>query len=221
MDKINMDKIKIEDNTYLPLQDEPVFMEHQDLVENQNIYITSDEKAKEGDWGYIPFQGGNVKLVGKYFADDWKKIILTTDQDLINNGVQAIDDEFLEWFVKNPSCDEIYVNKIESFDFGIDKYVYNYKIIIPKEEPELTNICIKCGVDLHNTTAFICQEHPKNCKGIHISEETLREWADKEEPKQERSYSEEDLDAFRKFMIQEQNFSKSCLDVFVEQLKKK
>lgn len=34
-------------------------------------------------------------------------------------------------------------------------------------------------------------------------------------------YSEEDLDAFRKFMIQEQNFSKSCLDVFVEQLKKK
>lgn len=34
-------------------------------------------------------------------------------------------------------------------------------------------------------------------------------------------YSEEDLDAFRKFMIQEQNFSKSCLDVFVEQFKKK
>ena len=34
-------------------------------------------------------------------------------------------------------------------------------------------------------------------------------------------YSEEDLDAFRKFMIQEQNFSKSCLDVFVEQLKNK
>jgi hypothetical protein len=37
----------------------------------------------------------------------------------------------------------------------------------------------------------------------------------------ERMYSEEDLDAFRKFMIQEQNFSKSCLDVFVEQFKKK
>lgn len=34
-------------------------------------------------------------------------------------------------------------------------------------------------------------------------------------------YSEEDLDAFRKFMIQEQNFSKSCLDVFVKQFKNK
>lgn len=37
---------------------------------------------------------------------------------------------------------------------------------------------------------------------------------------QEQMYSEEDLDVFRKFMIQEQNFSKSCLDVFVEKFKK-
>jgi len=37
----------------------------------------------------------------------------------------------------------------------------------------------------------------------------------------ERMYSEEDLDTFRKFMIQEQNFSKSCLDVFIKQFKKK
>jgi hypothetical protein len=34
-------------------------------------------------------------------------------------------------------------------------------------------------------------------------------------------FSEEDLDMLRKFMIQEQNFSKSCLDVFIEQFKKK
>ena len=34
-------------------------------------------------------------------------------------------------------------------------------------------------------------------------------------------YSEEDLDMFRKFMIQEQNFSKSCLDVFIEKFKNK
>jgi hypothetical protein len=30
-----------------------------------------------------------------------KKIILTTDLDLIKDGVQSIDNEFLEWFVKN------------------------------------------------------------------------------------------------------------------------
>ena len=37
--------------------------------------IVSDEQAKENDWGYIPFQRGEVKLVGKYFADDWRKVI--------------------------------------------------------------------------------------------------------------------------------------------------
>ena len=38
-----------------------------------------------------------------------KKIILTTDQDLIKDGVQAIEDEFLQWFVKNPSCEWVEV----------------------------------------------------------------------------------------------------------------
>ena len=143
-----------EDNTYLPLQDEPVFMEHQDLVENQNIYITSDEKAKEGDWGYIPFQGGNVKLVGKYFADDWKKIILTTDGDLIKDGVQEIDNEFLEWFVKNPSCEEVevadYVNVL--FD---DKVFHMYKIIIPIEpKQETLDEAIERLIKLNRQDAF-------------------------------------------------------------------
>jgi len=48
-----------------------------------------------------------------------------------------------------------------------------------KQEIKLKNICIKCGVDLYSTPAFICQEHPLNCKGIHLSEETLRERANK------------------------------------------
>ena len=101
----------------------------------QNIYITSDEEAKEGDWGYIPFQGGDVKLVGKYFADDWKKIILTTDQELIEDGVQAIDDEFLEWFVKNPSCEEVEVKDVfKSSPIGFGNTFDYYKIIIPSEE---------------------------------------------------------------------------------------
>ena len=118
------------------------------IMQFQNIYITSDEQAKEGDWGYIPFQGGDVKLVGKYFADDWKKIILTTDQSL--DGVQPIDDEFLEWFVKNPSCEEVKwsaypispngnivaTNRPYPFEGLISNFKIEYKIIIPKEERE-------------------------------------------------------------------------------------
>ena len=75
--------------------------------------------------------------------EDVKKIILTTDQDLIKDGVQAIPDEFLEWFVKNPSCKKVELqcsgrNCIE--DFGCTKKVCfgikALKIIIPQEEIE-------------------------------------------------------------------------------------
>ena len=63
---------------------------------NQNIYITNDEEIKEGDW--ILFQGILTKaLKGEKFSGK-EKVILTTDPDLIKDGVQAIPDEFLEWF---------------------------------------------------------------------------------------------------------------------------
>jgi hypothetical protein len=119
-------------------------------VEGRNIYITNDEEIKEGEYQLFNplgnFNNAKVSKAERLLESDGrrKKIILTTDKDLIKDGVQAIDDEFIEWFVKNPSCDEIYVNKIESFDFGIDKYVYNYKIIIPKEQPKQDWYCPKC-----------------------------------------------------------------------------
>ena len=83
---------------------------------NQNIYITSDEEIKEGDWYYdtkdleslVPIYQRSQNLK---FYSGCKKIILTTDGDLISNGVQAIDDEFLEWFVKNPSCEKVEVKR--------------------------------------------------------------------------------------------------------------
>jgi len=115
----------------------------------QNIYITNSEEIKEGDWYYLP----RTNSVHKCVEDPTElnlerrlgvaKIIITTDQSL--DGVQAIDDEFLEWFVKNPSCEEV---KIESWkiDKEWDKVhtqfnpIYpqktKYKIIIPKEEPK-------------------------------------------------------------------------------------
>jgi hypothetical protein len=78
------------------------------LNQNQNIYITSDEEIKEGDWCLSKLN--KAVRFGKNFTT-WlyKKIILTTDPDLIAEGVQSIDDEFLEWFVKNPSCERVEV----------------------------------------------------------------------------------------------------------------
>jgi hypothetical protein len=97
---------------------------------NHNIYITSDEEIKEGDWVITPTN--DIIQWAKVFQPYGKKIILTTDQDLFNEGVQPIDDEFLEWFVKNPSCEEV---KIENgWGLDIDIETPYHKIIIPKEE---------------------------------------------------------------------------------------
>ena len=108
-------------------------------VLKQYIYITNDEEIKEGDWFYDN-DGELCKYTSDYTVDpntweDNKKIILTTDQDLIKDGIQAIDDEFLEWFIKNPSCE--YVEVSEDY-FKLSNMVYghnteHYKIIIPKE----------------------------------------------------------------------------------------
>lgn len=130
--------------------------------ENKNIYITSDEEIKEGDWCYqVEINDGKVdKCYDVTLYHTWtnngvdktrkfKKIILTTDQDLIKDGVQVIDDEFLEWFVNNPSCEEVEVVEDIKY-FNIDElrerhikrlpHLYSekiaYKIIIPKPKQE-------------------------------------------------------------------------------------
>jgi hypothetical protein len=47
---------------------------------SEGFIVTSNEQAKEGELGYINFQGGDVKIAGKYFADVWKKVIAQQDQ---------------------------------------------------------------------------------------------------------------------------------------------
>jgi hypothetical protein len=133
---------------------------------NQNIYITSDEKPNGEDWfirdGYLHRRSNYTK-----YKEVDKKIILTTDPDLIKDGVQSIDDEFLEWFVKNPSCEEVELEREhdDSVPYPKMRFVKPFKIIIPQEKPKSS--CPKC-----RTTDF------DNCHSIHCP---MR----KEEPKQE------------------------------------
>ena len=135
----------------------------QGLCKNQNIYVTNDENIKEGCYvisTYDKWRGdGKLKpQIGKileihddyYLIDSFNgdtdnkwgkghslKIILTTDLDLIKDGVQAIDDEFLEWFVKNPSCEFVEVEKIRVISYSFPRNAYDkYRITIPKEEPK-------------------------------------------------------------------------------------
>jgi hypothetical protein len=85
-------------------------VKYRDYAKSQHIYIPSDEKPKEGDWVITPTN--DIIQWAKVFQPIGKKIILTTDPTLIADGVQAIDDEFLQWFIKNPSCVFVEVSKI-------------------------------------------------------------------------------------------------------------
>ena len=123
----------------------------------KELFITSEEEIKEGDWCIMTNDYGDNYLVrvislkcigGKEIRvqlllngkentpllEKCEKIILTTDQDL--DGVQAIDDEFLEWFVKNSSCESVEIRYTVDFN---SKAV----IIIPKEEPKYISIIEK------------------------------------------------------------------------------
>jgi hypothetical protein len=160
-------------------------------VEGRNIYITNDEEIKEGDWfiyknEIIHRDKGKIDSMWVDAVKNGKKIILTTDQDLIKDGIQAIDDEFLEWFVKNPSCEWVDV-KYQYWKEINDVGKYTYKIIIPQEEPKMiecyfipTNntssatICGNCGKEkfLHTIgSGILTKEEPK--------QETLEETAER------------------------------------------
>lgn len=150
-------------NIHVLKTDKPSRLYLSDYTTGQHIYITSDEEIKEGcldlikyknhtlGW-YLMIKNNSTVLIkydgsGLYFNTETTKIfkiILTTDGDLIKDGIQAIDDEFLEWFIKNPSCEEVDIKKIYLSNDGQWKEVLlpsewevNTKVkllIIPKEE---------------------------------------------------------------------------------------
>lgn len=138
--------------TFHLLYSEEYFQPHE-------IYITSDEKPKEGDYAYHKIFGAGkiVKIKGEdcfvsikrgtndgIVTTPWKrnipgikKIVLSTDLELIKDKVQAIEDTFLDWFIENPTCEFVDIEKVTVIDYNFPRNVfYNYRIIIPKQEPK-------------------------------------------------------------------------------------
>jgi hypothetical protein len=122
-----------------------------------NICITDDSEIKDGEYG-LSRLGEIIKFHSGYDYRYYAKIILTTDQDLIKDGVQAIPDDFLEWFVKNPSCDSV---DIKTFRNPNGKIVC-YKITIPQEEPKFED-SIENSINIMSiaNSMFSKKEEPK------------------------------------------------------------
>jgi hypothetical protein len=134
-------------------------------IENR-IYITSDEEIKEGDWYYLLKEDKIAKCpkILNLFSvtPEWtQKIILTTDADLVADGIQYINFETLQWLVENPSCE--YVKVIEIFDcayvggFLATETKVGYEIIIPKDRtttPEIKKETIEEAAERYEETDF-------------------------------------------------------------------
>lgn len=148
---------------------------------NKNIYITYDEEIREGDWclynknhnyndpNWEMFKCSKIESEEMHPISNGKlllwmnKIILTTDQDLIEDGVQSIDDEFLEWFVKNPSCEEVETKLIwheSKYNTNIGHTTYEI-ITFRKESKEDCFLLSKCickepGFDVMKGLCKVC-----------------------------------------------------------------
>jgi hypothetical protein len=171
---------------------------------NQYVYITSDSEII----GWYIYEDKLLHISknhSKYELLYGKPVILTTDPELIGNGVQPIPYEFLQWFVNNPTCEEVKVEHGVIDVKGGLEFAFNvgYKIIIPKQEMlEENEFCHYSG--LPSPAAYATQE-----------------------PKEEKKYSEEDFKLFARQYYREIKMDKSNLlwedlaDKCLEQFKNK
>ena len=92
---------------------------HTDIKSTHNIYITSDEEIKEGGWHY----NLALNIVEKTTNFDngvlQEKIILTTDQDLIADGIEQISEDVLLKISEHINSGK----NIESFDSLSDEQI--------------------------------------------------------------------------------------------------
>jgi hypothetical protein len=106
---------------------------------NRQVHITSEEEIKDGDWVLTQNPQKPLEKITKdsYLPHYNKKlkIVLTTDLDLINDGVQEIPEEFLYWFVDNSTCEFVAIEIEDMFDETYGEMKGNwYNIIIPQEK---------------------------------------------------------------------------------------
>ena len=147
----NIFLIPTENSSRLSIKDGILILHRQQWRKGtQNLHITSDSKFVRDEYitDGIEVMKATPKLVdaqGLVDRRDWKKILMTTDPELIKDGVYPIGEEFLKWFVENPTCFKVEVvyglfnpmgRQVDPNDLGQNhsKCVWKYKIITTKEE---------------------------------------------------------------------------------------
>jgi hypothetical protein len=144
-------------------------------VNNQNIYITDHNYEFNQGWYFNTSPAINkavfvenevlinLRIMYGEKPSHLEKIVITNDKYLIADLVQPIDDTFLQWFVKNPSCERIETMKID------EEWIYNADV--PKEEHKLQNYFEV----LNNTPEEIKQEVAQMLDGLEHEQKLIEE----------------------------------------------
>ena len=148
--------------------------------ENVHVYITNNEEIRDGvnQWYLDKVLNKPYNSGGAQYSSKQDVIILTTDEFLIADGIQEIPNDFLEWFVNNPSCqyggykdiawDQIITLKEEPKQYPIGGYApgfYSCECITCKTEFMGDKLAIQCEPCAIKTT----QEEPKkDYSGLHL-----------------------------------------------------
>lgn len=160
-----------------------------------HIYITSDEeiisskdwfidiKDKRNHLHQVGYSLDSYEWTEQYNPRYYKKIILTTNTELIEDDVQSIDNDFLEWFIKNPTCEFVeYVGDNCYREIIIPQEGY----ICPHTKIQCDDECCASAEDCHITSSLAsgivdCEEQKQHLINMMHDDEELGLY---EEPKQ-------------------------------------
>lgn len=130
------------------------------VIVNGFDYYVSDEQATEGFYGYINFQGGDIKKIGKYFADDWKKVIATNNSNI---DIPKVVDEGERLAKQEHAYNHKSVNEI-SFRLGVEVGYNKAHETHPFTEQDMINF-----VEWYETSQEVYEFWRKNRVGIDMN----------------------------------------------------
>lgn len=159
----------------------------QERFSPQFIYITCDEDIEIGDWFYNPKLSSHIFMANphntQYVSDiDYiKKIVLTTDPILVEDGIQEVSDELIQWLIDS-SCEYV---KVGAHQVSNDEIFYT--VMIPENSCDNCNNGVCCCIAKEETLESAAKEY--------VDE---RAFMDGAKWQAKRMYSEEDMiEAFK------------------------
>jgi hypothetical protein len=184
------------DTKFFVSEKEQISIEINSIVKGFFAYVTELKTPKKDvPVYYIDKHTAKVSYSGgAEYGSEQEVIIMTNDTHLIEGGVQAIEDEFLNYFVENPSCNDAEIHSVELCENCGQQHCDNYDCKGYKDEKYY----------LISTPKNTVKKITTYCDGYEISTETIK-------PKEDSTKSDSISNEERKKYFEEKEKNKKAL----------